>query len=100
MEKHLTNDRLSLMLLCSACLTFVASSVLLLRASDGFSRSLLDAPSGATALGALFAAFALMAANFVYQLIIKRGIPFSRPMLLGFVAFELFYSGFLLAWQA
>ncbi|MCS6990145.1 MAG: hypothetical protein NZM06_11585 [Chloroherpetonaceae bacterium] len=99
MEKRLTNDRLSQLLLGSACLTCVASLVFLFRASAGFSESLLESASGVKAIAALVAALLLIAANFVYQLIIKLGIPFSRPMLLGFIAFEVFYSGFLFAWQ-
>jgi hypothetical protein len=45
----------------------------------------------------LFAAVMLIVANFVYQLIIKFEIPFSRPMLIGYVVCEVLYSGFLFA---
>ena len=97
MNKCLTNDRLSLVLLCSAVLMFIAAATVLYRFSNSFSESLLETESGKTALVVLFAAVMLIVANFVYQLIIKFEIPFSRPMLIGYVVCEVLYSGFLFA---
>ncbi len=97
MSKYLTDDRLSLLLLCSTVLMFIASVTVLYRFSDGFSQSLLETESGKIALAVLFAAVMLIVANFVYQLIIKFSIPFSRPMLIGYVVCEVLYSGFLFA---
>lgn len=97
MKEHLTDERLSLLLLCSTVLMFIAATTLLYRFSNGFSESLLETEAGKIALVVLFAALMLIAANFVYQLIIKFAIPFSRPMLMGYVAFEVFYSGFMFA---
>lgn len=99
MKNYLTDDRLSRLLLCSAVLMFLAASTLLYRFSDGFSESLLETEAGKIALVVLLAAVMLIAANFVYQLIIKFAIPFSRPMLIGYVACEVLYSGFMFALQ-
>lgn len=100
MNQHLTDDRLSLLLLCSAIMTFLAAATVLYRFSDGFSESLLETESGKVALAVLFAAVMLIAANFVYQLIIKNKIPFSRPMMVGYVVCEVLYSGFMFALHA
>ncbi len=97
MKNLLTDDRLSLLLLGSAVLMFLAATTVLYRFSDGFSESLLETEKGKIALAVLFAAVMLIAANFVYQLIIKFAIPFSRPMLMGYVACEMLYSGFMFA---
>jgi multisubunit Na+/H+ antiporter MnhG subunit len=99
MKERLTDECLSLVLLCSAVLMFIAAATLLYRFSDGFSESLLETESGKIALAVLFAAVMLIAANFVYQLVIKFAIPFSRPMLIGYVACEVLYSGFMFALQ-
>lgn len=100
MKNFLTDERLSLLLICSATLMFIAATTVLYRFSNGFSESPLETESGKIALAALFAAVMLIAANFVYQLVIKFAIPFSRPMLIGYVACEALYSGFMFALQA
>ncbi|MGQ9806476.1 MAG: hypothetical protein ACUVRP_10435 [Chlorobiales bacterium] len=97
MRNFLTDDRLSHLLLGSALLIFIAATTVLYRFSDGFSESLLDTETGKIALVVLLAAVLLLAANFVYQLIIKFAIPFSRPMLIGYVVCEVLYSGFMFA---
>jgi hypothetical protein len=97
MNKYFTNDCLSLLLLCSAVLMFLAAITVLYRFSNGFSESLLETEPGKIALVVLFAAVMLIVANFVYQLVIKFSIPFSRPMLIGYVVCEVLYSGFLFA---
>lgn len=56
MKEWLTDERLSIVLLCSAVLMFIAAATLLYRFSDGFSESLLETESGKIALAVLFAA--------------------------------------------
>ncbi len=76
---------------------FMAAATLLYRFSNGFSESLMETETGKIVLVVLFAALMLIAANFVYQLIIRFAIPFSRPMLIGYVVCEMLYSGFMFA---
>ncbi len=97
MNRDLTDKRLSLLLLSSAGLLSIASMTVLYRFSKGFSESLLETESGKIALAALWPAVMLTAANFVYQLIIRSSMPFSRRMLIGYVVCEVLYSCFLFA---
>jgi hypothetical protein len=97
LQKIFSDKSLPLLLLLSALFNIISGIVLLARFTDDFSQPLLDADSGKTAFAVLFAAVMLFFANFTYQLVIKQGIPFSRPMLVGFVVCEIAYSGFMLA---
>lgn len=98
MPQNLFSDKsLPVLLLCSAMFGVIAGAVMIYRFTDGFSQPLLETDSGVTAFVVLFAGVMLFFANFTYQLVIKLAIPFSRPMLIGFVICEFAYSIFMLA---
>lgn len=85
----------SYLLLGSALVNFVSALALLHAATDGFQASIPATREGSAVFAATFASAMLVAANFVYQLVLKMNIPFSSIMLVGFVAGELLFSVFL-----
>lgn len=85
----------SYLLLCSAFINFISALALLHAATDGFQVSIPATREGSVVFAVTFASAMLVAANFVYQLVLKMNIPFSSTMLIGFVASELLFSAFL-----
>ncbi len=85
----------SYLLLGSALFNFISALVLLYSVTDGFSTGIPHTREGSSVIAVTFASALLVAANFVYQLVLRMNIPFSSAMLIGFVTSEVLFSLFL-----
>ncbi len=87
---------LTYLLLASSAFNFAAAMMALWNATSGFDAPLPTTGESSKITLCVFTSGLLIAANFTYQLVIRKGIPFSEKMLLGFVVGEVLFSWFVL----
>ena len=87
---------LSYLLLASSAFNFAAALVALWNATGGFALPLPVTGERSKITLTIFTSGLLIAANLTYQLVLRKGIPFSEKMLVGFVVGEILFSWFVL----
>jgi hypothetical protein len=91
---------LSYLLLASSAFNFAAALIAVWNATGGFELPLPVTGESSKITLTIFTSGLLIAANLTYQLVLRKGIPFSEKMLVGFVVGEILFSWFVLTLKA